>query len=1107
MKLLPPGIRRDLVVMSILAVLPVLVLAAGLVVFLIRHWSVTMTQEAQTEGLTNAVVELRRFWNLARSDVLFLSETPPIQDLLRARAHGGKDPTDSSTERVWRERLEQIFLSMADAKRIYEQIRYIDRDGMERVRVNLVGGRAVRVPADQLQAKRERYYFIETAKLKPGECYVSEIDLNREEGEVERPLKPMVRFATPVFDRAGEFQAIVIVNVLAEKMLQIPAFARPLHPSAARPPMGFWFIADSHGYYLHHSAAPQREWGSRTDLDTGEGLRKDFPEQFDRIMGGGATRVTWNGTDWLAFSKVARLWTEKERFLVVAHAMPRTVVMEHVYRMGVWLGVATLLALALATTAAWRSGRKVVGPLSQLSDSVLRFRKGQGGWQAVIAGDDEVGRLAASFNEMAEEISSQHERLEAEVVERTRDLEESRRAALSMMQDAETERQRAEEARAMTAKREGWARGLQAAGEELAAAATLEELAQTACRAAVEHLGLKLAWVGGRLTAGRVKPMAASGAGIEFVHESPGCQEEAARTGQQFIIPDTVGSPPFPGCREKAECQQFRSCATFPIVAGEERVGSFTIRCQDLGEDSVAVQAAPLIGTLARQIGHIWHRILLAEDLRHARTAADTANQAKSTFLANMSHEIRTPMNAILGFSQLMQRDPGLTVENRDHLEIINRSGEHLLTLINDILEMSKVEAGRITLNEGPFDLHAVLDDLGMMFRVRTDAKGLQLEVERDDAVPRYIVTDEAKLRQVLINLLGNAVKFTKEGGVALRVSGVRGQGAGDEAVPQTEARKPERGLELRFEVEDTGAGIPGQELGKLFDAFQQTESGRRAEGGTGLGLAISQAFARLMGGEITVQSQIGAGSVFRFSINVREGEVAGVEGQEEPRPVASLAPGQPEFRILAVDDDERNRRLLTEMLGSVGFRTRLAVNGQEALAAFEAWHPHLILMDGAMPVMDGYEATRRIKATERGKQTVVVVVTSRAFEEDRKEALEAGADDFLRKPFKEHDLFARIRAHLGVEYRYAEPTTPKRNLTDTRQMLALTRYPLAKLPRELVSQMRAATVSADLDLLNELINQAEQHDADIAQSLRDLAEDFDYEALANLFHTGDSQQ
>ncbi|HNT73683.1 MAG TPA: histidine kinase N-terminal 7TM domain-containing protein [Anaerolineae bacterium] len=482
------------------------------------------------------------------------------------------------------------------------------------------------------------------------------------------------------------------------------------------------------------------------------------------------------------------------------------------------------------------------------------------------------------------------------------------------------------------------------------------------------------------------------------------------------------------------------------------------------------------------------------EIAEEAARAAEAANRAKSVFLANMSHELRTPLNAILGFSELMYRNPTLTDDQRENLETINRSGQHLLTLINDVLEMSKIEAGRTTLNPQSFDLHRLLEALESMFHLRATNKGLQLIFDCAADVPQYVRTDESKLRQVLINLLSNAIKFTPEGGVTLRVRSEE-LGVRSEESPNSYLLTPNSYL-LHFEVQDTGVGIAPDELAKLFDPFVQTTSGQKSQEGTGLGLPISLEFVKLMGGTLAVESELDRGSIFKFDVRAGVADVADVPGEETPRRVLGLAPDQPTYRILVVEDREPSRKLLIKLLQPLGFDVRGVPNGQQGVQMWEEWEPHLIWMDMRMPVMDGYEATKRIKATVKGQATVIVALTASAFEEDRAMILSNGCDDFLRKPFRESEVFAMLEKHLGVHFLYVEDEKPAAEAVSD---APLTPQSLAGLPPAWIAALNEAALSADIDATLTLLDQIRGDRAPLANTLAKLANDFRFDVLMNL--------
>ncbi|WP_242717998.1 PAS domain-containing hybrid sensor histidine kinase/response regulator [Microcoleus vaginatus] len=531
--------------------------------------------------------------------------------------------------------------------------------------------------------------------------------------------------------------------------------------------------------------------------------------------------------------------------------------------------------------------------------------------------------------------------------------------------------------------------------------------------------------------------------------------------------------------------------------------------------------------------------------MQQAKEAAEAANKAKSTFLANMSHELRTPLNSILGFAQIMEPSPDLTVENRENMRIIRRSGEHLLTLINEVLDLSKIEAGRMTLNPKNFDLYRLLDDLQDMFQLRVHNQQLQLRFQRNADVPQYVRTDDIKLRQVLINLLSNAIKFTQTGEIILRVIKLEHSGFMDlldsptacfdttrsirdfartssnfakvEWSDEAEDLTTGSGCFLLFEIEDTGVGIATEELENIFKAFVQTASGQKIQKGTGLGLKISRQFVRLMGGEIVVESQLEVGTTFKFEIPVGAVDAAEIPDPQIHPEVTGLEPNQSCYRILIVDDREDNRQLLVKMLSPLGFGVEQATNGQEAIEMWENWHPHLILMDVRMPVMDGYEATKQIKARikqrEQGKGETnispfdspipkIIALTASTIEGRQAFALLVGCDDFISKPFCKTDIFDTLTKHLGVKYVYSNSTDffstgDRNNLSGCLPNAALAYLPT--LPTEWRDNMKQVIRSADFDLIVRTIDEIREPHPELAEILQGHLDNFDYQKILNV--------
>jgi signal transduction histidine kinase/CheY-like chemotaxis protein len=523
----------------------------------------------------------------------------------------------------------------------------------------------------------------------------------------------------------------------------------------------------------------------------------------------------------------------------------------------------------------------------------------------------------------------------------------------------------------------------------------------------------------------------------------------------------------------------------FPLQVGPDLIGVFKIEGLHIDPKEFRQYLPPFFNyvslILKNEILGYTKLNKAYSQLKIAKEQAEAANQAKSLFLANMSHELRTPLNSMLGFSRLLKNSPDVTAEQIEFLNIITQSGEHLTNLINNIIDISKIESGRIKIEKLSTDLHGIIEEVVSLMGVRTREKKLQFNSEISSDLPQYIKSDSEKLRQVFINLIGNAIKFTKRGKVTIRLK-----------IAQWECDKR---IWLRFEVEDTGPGILQKDQESIFQPFVQLRKPSPGETGSGLGLAISKQYVELMGGWIKVKSEINKGTLFYMEIPVDVLQEEVNHSEELYGNVIGLEKEQPRYRLLIAEDQPENRLLLHKILEPLGLDLRDASNGREAVDIFEQWHPNLIWMDIRMPVMDGLEAAHLIKKTDAVIRTKIIAVTAHALEEERAVIMKSDFDDFIRKPYRDTEIFDVLAKHLGLRFVYEEkPIIPRKE-----PEIELRPENLALLPSDLIKKLHFAVIGLDPERIQELTNQIMNYDPAVGRALQKLASRIEYDRLLQL--------
>ncbi|MBD2510268.1 response regulator [Nostoc muscorum FACHB-395] len=765
----------------------------------------------------------------------------------------------------------------------------------------------------------------------------------------DKPEVLSISSSYPVYDKTRKLVGVISVDLI---LSQISNFLTKLNTDQS----GKAFILERSGLIVASSTEPpysiiNGQIKRRTALESRNSLIRLTTQSLIKRFGSlgfvvGKQQLTFSADGMRYFVQVKSWKDELGLDWLIVAVIPEGEFMEQINENTRITVLLCIVAFLVATRIGILTARWVIKPILQLNTSAKKIAQGEWEQTPEIQRSDELGELAKSFETMAKQLQTSFSVLEAKNAQ-MQVLNE----ALSESQSRLTQFLEAMPVGVFIIDAEGEPYYTNHIGQQILGQGAIAEVSSEQLS---EVYQAYLAGTDQLYPSDRLPILRA------LLGESTRIDDMEVRHFDKIIPIEVLGKPIY----DESGNLAFAMATFFDITQrkqAENLLAEYnrTLEAQVKKRTEEFQQVIEQLQTTQEELIQS-QKIAAQEQQAAVREAARSAaaNLAKSEFLANMSHELRTPLNAILGFTQVMSRDYSLSSEHQENLAIINRAGEHLLNLINDILEMSKIEAGRITLNRSSFDLIHLLNNLEEMLYLRAASKSLQIVFEYAHDIPQYIETDENKLFQVLLNLLGNAIKFTDIGRVTLRLRWEQGE--------ENLSYNPR----LLFEVQDTGCGINPQEIGLLFEAFEQTEIGRKSQQGTGLGLAISRKYVQLMGGDITVSSTPGIGSTFAFDIQIalacpREMPINQIKSQ-----ILSLAPTEKAYRILVVDDAKESRLLLVKILTSLGFEVREATDGVEAVNNWESWQPHLIFMDMRMPIMDGYEATRIIKGKQVGYGT-----------------------------------------------------------------------------------------------------------------------------------------
>jgi PAS domain S-box-containing protein len=1070
-------------------------------------------------------VKLEESISMLVSDVGFLAKTPPIQGIVRASANKGLDPVDGSPLVIWRKRLEAIFKAFLSEKKQYMQVRFIgiSGEGKEIVRVEIKDGEPHIAIASELQAKRNQTYFKEAIKLSEDDTYLSSITLNREHGKIALPHTAVLRAAVPIYGANKKIFGIMVINMDFGSILN-KLINQDEHI----------VFVNGDGDYLGHQNPELNfgfDLGKRHQIQgTHPELAYFFEEKSSDKEFSYVSKKT-NESKAIFIIKMQYDFSDKKHFIALVHIEKISAILAQSTSI---VNKTLLLVFGLIVISIYIGlyfSRRLTSPLKQISLATAYFSTAEEGGEKEFhlptSSKDEIGDLARSFQAMVEkvavrtsELRFQKDALDEHAIVSISDAEGNISYAndkLCQISGYSRDELIGENHRILKSEEHppeffagmwtsitagkvwhGILKNESKSGEYYWVNTTIVPNLDNDGKP-FEYISIRTEITENKrleeelrlITQENEQILKSAGEGIyglgldgDTTFVNPAAEkmlgysfEEMKDQSQHALIHHTKadGTPyPHEECNIYAALRDGTTHQVDDEVFWKKDGSSFPVEyiSTPILEDGKTVGAVVTFKDISDQKD--WE-----EKLKTAKEEAEKANRAKSLFLANMSHEIRTPMNAVLGYSQILLRKKGLDKDTKDAIRTIDASGKNLLEMINEILDISKIEAGKMELNPSNFDLNGLIDNLSSLFELRCKQKQLQWTVKGFSG-PVLVNADEGKLRQILINLIGNAVKFTESGEINFSIITLENN-------------------QYRFDIVDTGYGIPLEAQDKIFDAFQQDEEGAK-KGGTGLGLAISKRQLELMGSELFLKSAINEGSKFYFTLSLPPAEATISERRGKHRDVLHLA-SECKVKALVVDDIKENRDVLAKLLLSIGVEVFEAENGKVGIEKTKEHHPDIVFMDMRMPVMRGEVAVKLI-LDEFGKDRIkVVAITASALDRRREYYLDMGCHEFISKPFTVEQIYSCLDELLGVKFVYDDDEVSQEEPLSIEE-LDLSEF---SIPEDLSEKLKESAEQYNITHLEQALEELQQRDGtskQLLEHLRQLAKKYNMKAIAKVLES-----